>query len=62
MTPTEKAAETRKKHKEVQERKRLEDQRTKDAIKKGCVEVLESADMTPGQKLEALKILHDLVK
>lgn len=62
MTPAEKAKETRQKHKVFQEQKRREEQRTKEAIRKGCVEVLEAEEVTPEQKLEALKILHDLVR
>ena len=62
MTPAEKAKETRKKHKEIQDRKRAEELRAKEAIRKSCVEILESDEMTPGQKLEATKILHEIIK
>ena len=62
MTPAEKAKETRRKHKEAQDQKEAEKLRAKEAIRKSCVEILESDEMTPGQKLEATKILHDLTK
>lgn len=62
MTPSEKAKETRKKHKEAQDQKRSEELRAREAIRKSCVEILESDEMTPGQKLEAMKILQDITK
>lgn len=62
MTPSEKARETRRKHKEAQDRKRSEELRAKEAIRKTCVEILESEATTLDQKHEAMKILHDIIK
>ena len=58
----EKASETRKLHKEAQERKQFEELRTKEAIRRGCVEVLEADDITPDKKLEACRILCEIIK
>lgn len=62
MTPSEKARETRRKHKEAQDRKRSEELRAKEAIRKTCVEILESEVTSLDQKHEAMKILHEIIK
>ena len=62
MTPAEKAKETRKRNEEARNQKRSEELRTKEAIRKGCVEVLEADDTTPDQKLEACRILSEIIK
>ena len=62
MTPSEKARETRRKHKEAQDQKRAEELRAKEAIRTTCVEILESEVTSLDQKHEAMKILHDIIK
>ena len=61
MTPSEKAVETRRKHKEAQEKKRQEERRIKESMTKALQEVLESDQATVDQKLEASKILSELI-
>ena len=63
MTNTnEKAVKTRRKHKEAQDQKEAEKLRAKEAIRKTCVEILESEATTLDQKHEAMKILHEIIK
>lgn len=57
MTIAEKAVETRRRNKRLQEEKYSRACREREAIRKGCLEVLESEDMSPDQKLEASKVL-----
>lgn len=60
MTPSEKAVETRRKHKEARDQKYREERQLKESMKKALQEVLESDQTTVDQKLEATKILHEL--
>lgn len=62
MTPTEKAKETRKRHEEARKAKDQEAKEIREKLKKGCLSILEDPRLTPGERLEALKILHDLTK
>ena len=62
MTPTEKAKETRKRHLEARKAKDLESKELREKLKTGCLSILEDPRLTPGERLEALKILHDLEK
>jgi hypothetical protein len=61
MTPAEKAKETRAKHKEAQKRKEQDRKETIEKMKRGLVEVLDSTEATPTEKLEASKLLKDLI-
>lgn len=60
MTPSEKAVETRRKHKEAMDQKYREERQLKESMKKALQEVLYSDRTTVDQKLEATKILHEL--
>ena len=60
MTPSEKAVETRRKHKEARDQKYREERQRKESMKKALQEVLDSDQTTVDQKLEATKILHEL--
>lgn len=60
MTPSEKAVETRRKHKEARDQKYREERQLKESMKKALQEVLGSDQTTVDQKLEATKILHEL--
>ena len=60
MTPSEKAVETRRKHKEARDQKYREERQLKESMKKALQEVLDSDRTTVDQKLEATKILHEL--
>ena len=62
MTPTEKAKETRKRHLEARKAKDLESKELREKLKTSCLSILEDPRLTPGERLEALKILHDLEK
>ena len=64
MTPAEKAKETRRKHEEARAQKALDEKRIREAIIKGCLEVLEdeSSSVTVAQRLEASKILNEVRK
>ena len=61
MTPSEKAVETRRKHKEARDQKYREERQLKELMKKSLQEVLESDQATVDQKLEASKILSELI-
>lgn len=61
MTPSEKAVETRRKHKEARDQKDREKRQIKESMKKALQEVLESDQATVDQKLEASKILSELI-
>lgn len=61
MTPSEKAVETRRKHKEAQDQKRREELKIKELMRKSLQEVLESDQATVDQKLEASRILSGLI-
>lgn len=56
------ASETRKLHREAQRAKEQERKRQVEAIKRGCVEVLEADSTTPAQKLEASRLLAEMIK
>ena len=61
MTPTEKAVETRRKNKEARDQKYREERELRESMKKALREVLDSDQATVDQKLEASKILHELI-
>ena len=60
MTPTEKAVETRRKHKEARELKEKQAREEKLIIRKGLLSVLEDDTATTEQKLESAKLLAKL--
>ena len=62
MTPTEKAVETRKRNSEARKAKDREKIEIQNRMKEGCLSILDDPRLTPGERLEALKILHDLTK
>lgn len=61
MTSSEKAVETRRKNKEARDQKDREKRQIKESMKKALQEVLESDQATVDQKLEASKILSELI-
>lgn len=61
MTSSEKAVETRRRNKEARDQKDREKRRIKESMKKALQEVLESDQATVDQKLEASKILSELI-
>ena len=61
MTATEKAVETRRKNKEARDQKYREERQLKESMKKALQEVLESDQATVDQKLEATKLLNELI-
>ena len=61
MTSSEKAVETRRKNKEARDQKEREKRQIKESMKKALQEVLESDQATVDQKLEASKILSELI-
>ncbi len=62
MTPTEKAVETRKRNSEARKKKDREKIEIRERLKEGCLSILEDPRLTPGERLEALNILHDLTR
>lgn len=62
MTPSEKAKETRKRHEEARKAKDQEKREIREKLTKGCLSILDDPRLTPGERLEALKILHDLTE
>ena len=62
MTPTEKAVETRRKNAEARKKKDREKVEIRERLKEGCLSILEDPRLTPGERLETLKILHDLTE
>ena len=61
MTSSEKAVETRRKNKEARDQKDREKRQIKESMKKALQEVLESDQATVDQKLEASKIMSELI-
>lgn len=62
MTPSEKAQETRKLHREAQRAKERERKETREKMKKGCLMILDDPDISSGERLEALRLLNGLLK
>lgn len=62
MTPEEKARQTRKKHTESRKRKENEEKRLRESMKRSCQDMIEDLRLSPKERLEALKILHELTK
>ncbi len=61
MTASDKARETRAKHKEAQKRKEAEKREAIAKIKAGLLSVLDSEEATPAEKLEASKLLREYI-
>ena len=61
MTAHEKAVETRRKNKEARDQKYREERQLKESMKKALQEVLETDQATVVQKLEATKLLNELI-
>ena len=62
MTPEERARQTRKKHTEARKRKENEEKRLRESMKRSCQTMIEDLSLSPKERLEALKILHELTK
>ena len=60
-TASDKARETRAKHKEFQKKKEEEKRENIARIKRGLIFVLDSEDATPAEKLEASKLLREYI-
>ena len=61
MTASDKAKETRARHKEAQKRKEAEKREAIAKIKAGLLSVLDSEEATPAEKLEASKLLREYI-
>ncbi len=61
MTASDKARETRARHKEAQKRKEAEKREAIAKIKAGLLSVLDSEEATPAEKLEASKLLREYI-
>ena len=57
MTTTEKAAETRKRHREVADLRKIEEERVNALARQALIEVLESCSTTASEKLKAVELL-----
>ena len=58
----EKAIETRRKHEEARRAKEQKRKEIREKMIKGCLQVLEDPRTSPADRVEALKILHDLTE
>lgn len=61
MTPSEKARETRQRHKEARERKEAENKEIKLKLKNSLLSIVDSEEAKPAEKLEASKLLIGLM-
>ena len=61
MTPSEKAQETREKNREARRQKEAESRELKAKIKDSLLSVVESEEAKPAEKLEASKLLMNLI-
>lgn len=62
MSPADKARETRRRHEEARRAKDQERIEITEKLTKSCLSLLEDPRLTPGERLEATRILHDLTK
>lgn len=62
LSPAEKAARTRRKHERSRRAKEREAVTIREKLKKSCISLLEDSRATPGERLEATRILHELTK
>ena len=56
------SAETRKRHEEARKAKDQERKEIREKMTKSCLSILDDPGLTPGERLEALKILHNLTE
>ena len=61
MTPSQKAKITRQKHREAQRAKEAESREVKAKLKACLISVVESKEAKPAEKLEASKLLMELI-
>lgn len=61
MTASDKARETRAKHREAQKRKEADRKEALEKMKRGLLSVVDSEEATPAEKLEASKLLRELI-
>ena len=61
MTPAQKATETRKRNQEAREARTAENREIKAKIKESLLTVIEHREATPAEKLEASKLLLNLI-
>lgn len=62
MTRTEKAIETRRKHKEAQRARYQEEIEIREKMKRNCLRVLDDPSASSADRMKAVEILHDLTK
>lgn len=62
MTPAEKARETRKIHAEAQKTKERERIEIREKMKKTCLNVVDDPSASSADKMDAIRILHALMK
>lgn len=61
-SPVEKAIRTRKHHQESRRAKVQEAREIREKMMKSCLMILDDLRTTPGERLKATEILHDLTK
>lgn len=61
MTPSQKAQITRKKHREAQRAREAESRELKAKLKESLLTVVDNKEATPAEKLEASKLLIELI-
>lgn len=62
LSQAEKAKRTRKRHQESRRAKVQEVKEIREKLKKSCLLILDDLRTTPGERLKATEILHDLTK
>ena len=62
MSPADKARETRRRHEAARRAKDRERIEVTEKIKKSCLQLLEDPRLSPGERLEATKILYSLTE
>ena len=61
MTPSQKAQITRKKHREAQRAREAESREVKAKLKASLLTVVDNEEASPAEKLEASKLLMELI-
>ena len=62
LSPSEKAIRTRKRNQAARRTKERESREIREKLKKSCLRILDDARTTPGDRIKATEILHDLTK
>lgn len=62
MTPQEKARETRQRHQEAQRQLWEEQRQSIETVRKALLRVMDNADATPAEILEAARLLAEITK